>query len=194
MRREGFYKLVCSEAVSHLLCLCLAPFILLKKWYSVFPSGSTPLQLILWDLEEADPTLGDKPRWLLARYWPYYPGRWCGWFGYGHLSPGINRLKAFVSFMGKRSFLCPLRWKLRRYYNSHCGDRVIIVRGKPEAGASRAKRKKLDSWGAICVWRSPAFCQICPMTLLGYGSQQTPVLLSTWWIVLSHLNLKSPRW
>lgn len=44
-----------------MLCLCLAPFILLIKCCSVFPSGTSPFQLGLCDLdlEEADPTRGE---------------------------------------------------------------------------------------------------------------------------------------
>lgn len=58
-----------------MLFLCLAPFILLIKCYSVFPSGTSPFQLGLCDLEEADPTRGEPGgSWLIIGPIIWYSG------------------------------------------------------------------------------------------------------------------------
>lgn len=66
------------------------------------------------------------------------------------MSPGVNRLKAFVSLLGKRSFLCPLSLKLRGFKNFYGKNHVMIVREKLRS--KQSQEDKPDSRSTVSVW------------------------------------------
>lgn len=61
----------------------------------------------------------------------------------------MNRLKACVSLLRKRSFLCPLGLKLRGSKNGYSLCPLTVMRGSLEKAAGRATGEKLGSLGTV---------------------------------------------